>query len=938
MKKIFSLLFILIIPLVVSAQWYGDGLSESTAYYGVINSSYPLPSNQQFNTTNYTGGVVYVGRSGTGQNDLEVGTGGTLTVGQGITVKFCTTTSDLRITGSGILNASGNSSSRVVFTKNSTASWGHITFEGSTGISVLDFCEISYGSKTGTGLEGYGGGIQINSSNLTISNSLIHDNTALWGGGIFVNHNVSPIIDNCHFYSNTGVTSGGGIYLWSGCSPVIQRCIIENNNCTNTSTTYGGGGIGSWTASGLAKVINCTIVNNVHQTSGSKLGDNIHLNGSNYIRFINCIVWGSDNSVFIDVAFRSTNFVNSGVQRVYNASGEVLMSSYTNSFKLNSLNEGTNPSGPYFNATNGTDWSIKFSSPCRDAGTIPSPTVPNDYIGNPRIGPYDIGAYEVQYSRWKTTASSTDWSTASNWEANIDPSQGTGDVIIPAGLTTYPVSSSNPGFTIASGKQMILNPGAKVTLASLTNNGILRLESDANGISSLITNSFSGNDATVELFLTGGGVKGSYKWHYISIPFTTSVPVSIFTGVTFDIARYNEPRVSSDVSQGWIGYDGWVYGADPAYKDLAYAFSNLTTGTGYEFWDNADNKFTISGQLNTADVSPTVTFKSGGIPAINGFNLIGNPFPSGLDWNYIIANNFPLNTSKSLYFTLNNKLASYIGGVGVPAGVNGFIPPMQGFMTKTYVENHTIVLAAAARTHSMHARYKGASVIPLVRLSLAEDSLTDETVVRFDELAKSTLDNDFDAVKMSVSPENLLIYSSVSGSNYVINGQPFPDTFVEIPIVVNLKISGNHTITSTELQGLDNYNVYLIDNTTGFTANLRTTPVLTFSASAGKISDRFILKVSNVLTGTEDPAASKNIFNIYNGNGLINIQTIADEWDGKSGSVNVLDLAGKTVSKLTNTEFNKGSVIQVQAPAATGLYVVELRSGTKRFVGKVVVR
>jgi hypothetical protein len=263
---------------------------------------------------------------------------------------------------------------------------------------------------------------------------------------------------------------------------------------------------------------------------------------------------------------------------------------------------------------------------------------------------------------------------------------------------------------------------------------------------------------------------------------------------------------------------------------------------------------------------------------------------------------------------------------------------MQGFMTKTYVENHNIPLAAAARTHSMHARYKGESLIPLVRLSLAEDSLSDETVVRFDEFAKSDLDNDFDAVKMSVAPEYLLIYSSVSGINYVINGQPFPDTFVEIPIVVNLKKDGIHSITSTELQGLDNYNVYLIDNATGFTADLRTTPVVTFSASISTITDRFILKVSNVSTGSENPVALTNTFNIYPSNNLINIQTISDEWEGQSGSVRILDLAGKTIADVAYTEFSRNSVTHVGAPVSKGIYVVEIRSGAKRYVGKVVIK
>jgi hypothetical protein len=51
-----------------------------------------------------------------------------------------------------------------------------------------------------------------------------------------------------------------------------------------------------------------------------------------------------------------------------------------------------------------------------------------------------------------------------------------------------------------------------------------------------------------------------------------------------------------------------------------------------------------------------------------------------------------------------------------------------------------------------------------------------------------------------------------------------------------------------------------------------------------------------------------------------------------------MDLSGRTFSNFGNAEFRKGSLILVSAPAAKGVYVVELRSGVKRYVGKVVVR
>jgi len=41
---------------------------------------------------------------------------------------------------------------------------------------------------------------------------------------------------------------------------------------------------------------------------------------------------------------------------------------------------------------------------------------------------------------------------------------------------------------------------------------------------------------------------------------------------------------------------------------------------------------------------------------------------------------------------------------------------------------------------------------------------------------------------------------------------------------------------------------------------------------------------------------------------------------------------------LQKTEFHKNSLIQVGAPAMRGIYLVEMKSGEMRYVGKVVIR
>ena len=397
MKKIIILLLLVSMSHYINAQ-FGDG-SAGNPFYGTISTSVHW-------TVSNPGSTVYIGTPT--NNDLIVGSGGHLTIDPGITLIFTQLTSDLIINGTGILTASGASTDPVTFTKaTDKSSWGHISFEGSTGSSLIDHCIIEFGLKTGAGIEGYGGGIHINTSNLTVSNSEIRNNRSAFGGGIFINQNVSPVITNCRIRNNKSNSSGGGIYSWIGSATTITNCIIDGNQ---SIAGGGGGGLFLGRNCGNVRIVNSTIVAN----TAAGASKNIHL----YINtdaarpsFINCIVWNPASSISYTTQTPSaTDFVNCAIQNPVSGST-------TNSISINSIN--TDPAGPNFVATDGSDWSILPVSPCRNAGidSYGSVTVPqNDYAERTRTSVFDIGAYEA-YNRWVGGAAGheTEWSFAANW-------------------------------------------------------------------------------------------------------------------------------------------------------------------------------------------------------------------------------------------------------------------------------------------------------------------------------------------------------------------------------------------------------------------------------------------------------------------------------------------------------------------------------------------
>ena len=543
---------------------------------------------------------------------------------------------------------------------------------------------------------------------------------------------------------------------------------------------------------------------------------------------------------------------------------------------------------------------------------------------------------------WTGAGDNSTWEDPLNWCGGVPT---TGNIVIPAGVSVHITANTSDPSTCTNlviDGTLTIDAGKALTVTNyLTNNGTLNLESDATGTASLMVGSYSGNDANIELFLS------SDYWHYISSPIG-GLSVNEFSAGN-DLAQFIESLPQNDPpdwQRGWFAWDGWSYAYDGEVYDPAdyrfgsmYAFNSLELGKGYNYWNVSDHTFTLSGQINTTDPSPSISYS--GDETWSGYNLLGNPYSCGINIQTMFNDaSWPSTALKSVYYTWGDVAYTVSdGGLSVPGGASLSIPPMQGFFVKA-TGTGNIPFLESARQHNSTPRYKGelSASIPLVRLSINKNGKSGETVVRFNERATAGLDIDFDAPKFMDSPGLPSIYTSLDGKDFTINGIPFPETSVEIPITVKLLTDGNHVITAMEIQELANYKLSLKDKSTGSTVDLKSFKDYSFSAPAGEIKDRFVLTVtSNLSTTIEDPVSVDNEFNIYSGFDLINIQPLSDQWDGKNGSVRLMDISGKTVRNQPNTEFTKNALIQLPSPG-NGIYFIEIRSGIMRYVGKVVVK
>jgi len=403
---------------------------------------------------------------------------------------------------------------------------------------------------------------------------------------------------------------------------------------------------------------------------------------------------------------------------------------------------------------------------------------------------------------------STNWSTPGNWSSNLVPTADY-DVNIPSGMLRYPHITSDPAspsicnaLFIASGANLTIDAGKALTVSSMIINSAgssgLIIE---NGGSLL--NSTNGIVATVKQHIDGG------EWHLISAPVSDAVS-GMFMGKY--LQRHTE---SSNV-----------------YTDITSATEDLLPMNGFALWgDESGFTATYGGALNSGTQSYRPTYSGSG----NGWNLVGNPYPSTIDWD-AGSGWTKTNVNDAIYVHVNESTwASFVGGTGVNGG-SRYIAPGQGFFVRATAEG-MLGATDAVRVHHATSFFKNTAetVDNLIRLELSGNNYKDEAVVRFSPYATAEFDGNYDADKLfGMVAEAAQLYT-LGNTPLAIN--TLPETNI-IRVGIHTGVSGIYTIAATEIN--DIAKVSLEDTQTGIFTDLQK-GAYSFSAVAGEDEQRFVL-------------------------------------------------------------------------------------------------
>lgn len=466
---------------------------------------------------------------------------------------------------------------------------------------------------------------------------------------------------------------------------------------------------------------------------------------------------------------------------------------------------------------------------------------------------------------------------------------------------------------------------------AISSGNFLTLKSTSSGTGSLITNGTVTGNITAQRYIPGYS-KGATGFHLLSSPVSGQLISPGFVNVvsisaTTDFYYFNEEH------NYWIN----IKNSSGTYNrgDTWQNFSNdanpaFIVGKGYLVGYSVapDPTLEFSGVPNTGNLA-----SGSGIPALTytegvgkGWNLVGNPYPSAIDWDH--AEWVKTNINGSVY-VYEGSSGNYISWNGTAGGLtNGIIPAMQGFFVKAEAVSPALTIPNNARVASSSNLYKSsydAVADNVLVVSCESQGLSDQLYLQFDDEATVNYDSRLDAYKLMGTGNSPQIYSTADDRLLSISALPLFFDEMAIPVHVKVVVSGLHTLTLPINTLLNSQQVYLEDTKENTVVKLTATDSYSFIGETTDSPSRFKLTFSGV--GLDSPVTTDPQTIFTYGNQLF-IQNPG------TALVEIYTFAGQLVAR---QNVNESGLWSQPLHLSAGQYVVRVVNGSFAKTAKVVL-
>ncbi len=510
------------------------------------------------------------------------------------------------------------------------------------------------------------------------------------------------------------------------------------------------------------------------------------------------------------------------------------------------------------------------------------------------------------FNTWLNTSSSS-WATATNWSLGSVPGLSdnvgvysysggtqpslTGNLSVQnlflgegsnfsfsGNLTTAANAFLYSPLSFASGKTVTINGNLFIDDAAKSAN--LSLASGA----SMITSGSVKGTADIDMDITSGA------WHFISAP-VAGIQSNLFQGNYLQL--YNESQHQ--------------------WEDITGLDHDLSAVHGFSLWYNAGGKgpgtsFTFSGTPFTGTQNYELSFTEYSFSgdANEGANLVGNPYPSYLDWDEV--------NGYGTKYTWNG--ADYDERTEADAGEGSrYVAPMEGFFVVTGTNGTAFNLTNAMRTHT--SSDKEATVFSKgIVLSANSENYSDALYIVFDQSANEYFELPRDAWKfISGSTGICQIWSQCPDGNLAVDVRPETES-------IQLGFANNEASTySISIKEIADISTAILEDTKLNIFHDLSEGAYSFDWRLNDDETRFKLHLNTTAVQEINGSAVQ----VYVAGGNIIIQS-----DQQPERITLTDITGRTLGVWEHTE-------TIPAPKTAGVYLVTVASGNQMLTKKIII-
>ena len=373
----------------------------------------------------------------------------------------------------------------------------------------------------------------------------------------------------------------------------------------------------------------------------------------------------------------------------------------------------------------------------------------------------------------------------------------------------------------------------------------LKLLSNQNGTARIapILGDFNGN-ITMQRYLP----PGSTGWRFLASPVTGATLndwqdnfiTSGFTGSSFP----SYPFVSI------YTYDETTPGiSDNGYNGATNATNSIVPGVGYWCYIGpVPLTVDLTGPPVKFNQTFSVSYSPSTGPADDGYVMIGNPYPSPIDWSSAAWTKTNINNAIYIWNPALQQYASWVSGTATNGGSN-LIASSQSFWIQTNAAGPSLSCTENVKVSAdpLFLRSNPASVFDQLRLTINGNSYKDETLLRFGNGATNGYDTGEDARKLFSSNPQVPGISTQDSTqqDMSINSLAPINSLIHIPVKTIVGVTGSYTIAVDSSSALPSgYCIILEDLFNGAQTNLTNFATYAFSIADSTKAARFLLHIT----------------------------------------------------------------------------------------------